>query len=1508
MTKIFILFAFITSVFAVFGQDECANAVTLTPNTTGAYTTGSFNGMTMSSAAPLCASNSVQDIWFKFTATDSTMSIELGAQSGLNHGFELIQGACGGTVLQCVNSSPSSYGEYYFNNSFVPGQVYYLRVFNASSGTTTASVSVCVRKYPSPANDLCTNATNLPVNTTCVNTYGTFSGAMKNGGNPLCTVNASQDVWYKFTATDSTMSITLDAQSGLNHGFELIQGGCGGTVIQCINVNSTGYGEHYFNNNFIPGQVYYIRVFNALSSLTTNSFGICVTKYPSPSNDFCSNAITLPVNTTCVNTYGAFSGAMMNGGNPLCTTSASQDIWYKFTATDSTMSITLDAQSGLNHGFELIQGGCGGTVIQCVNTNSTGYGEHYFNNNFIPGQVYYIRVFNASGNLSTYSFGICVRKYPSPTNDYCATASELVPNTTCVYSYGTFSGAMGNGSAPSCAPNASQDIWYKFTATDSTMSIYLDAQSGLNHGFELIQGSCNGPVLQCVNTNATGYSEYYFNNNFIPGQVYYLRIFNASSSLSTYSFGICIRKYPSPTNDYCATATELIPNTTCSYSYGTFSGAMGNGSAPSCAPGASQDIWYKFTATDSTMSIYLDAVSGLNHGFELIQGTCNGPVLECVNTNATSYSENYFNNNFIPGQVYYLRIFNVSNNLTTYSFGICIRKYPSPTNDYCATAIELTPNTTCVYSYGTFSGAMGNGSAPSCAPNASQDIWYKFTATDSTMSIYLDAVSGLNHGFELIQGSCNGPVLQCVNTNATSYSENYFNNNFIPGQVYYLRIFNASSNLSTYSFGICIRKYPTPPNDLCSNAIELTPANSCNYVYGSFSGAMMNGGTPSCAPNTSQDIWYKFTATATTMAIQLAATSGMNHGFQVFSGGCNGTEIHCTNANGASYSESASVTALTIGQTYYVRVINASSLLNTNAVGICLTGPPPTACTPSVAINASATTICSGESVVFNATPTHGGTAPSYQWKVNGGNVGTNSSSYTSASLTNGSVVTCVMVSNATCASPTSVTSNGITMTVSASVTPTFTQIPAICSGGSISLPTTSNNGITGTWSPAVNNNATTTYTFTPNSGQGQCVLTATMTVTVNNATTPNFNQVAAICSGGSFTLPTTSTNGITGTWSPAVNNTTTTTYTFTPNAGQCASATTMTVTVNSTSATPTFNQVAAICSGGSFTLPTTSTNGITGSWSPAINNTATTTYTFTPNAGQCALTTTMTVTVNTASVTPTFNQVPAICSGGSFTLPTTSTNGISGTWSPAVNNTATTTYTFTPNVGQCGLTTTMTVTVNNSVTPTFNQLAAICSGTTFTLPAISNNGISGTWSPAVNNTATTTYTFTPTSGQCVTTATMTVVVNSVNAGTTVQGNTITASATGATYHWINCADNQPINGATNASFTPTQNGSYAVVVTQNGCSATSNCVIISTVGLEAMSQNGWNIYPNPANDQLFIEVSEAVGISLIDMTGKVIQHEDLKSGNNTIQISSLTPGVYFIKSANGANVRFVKN
>ena len=150
---------------------------------------------------------------------------------------------------------------------------------------------------------------------------------------------------------------------------------------------------------------------------------------------------------------------------------------------------------------------------------------------------------------------------------------------------------------------------------------------------------------------------------------------------------------------------------------------------------------------------------------------------------------------------------------------------------------------------------------------------------------------------------------------------------------------------------------------------------------------------------------------------------------------------------------------------------------------------------------------------------------------------------------------------------------------------------------------------------------STTVYTVNGSDPSG-CTGTRNVTVVVNNPTPPVFSASGPYCSGSSIAaLPTTSNNGISGTWSPAINNSATTTYTFTPNAGQCAAPGTLTIVINQP-APVTLAPIPAICEGyPAPALPSTDLNGIAGTWSPStVNNMTSGTYTFTPNTGECAL------------------------------------------------------------------------------------------------------------------------------------------------------------------------------------------------------------------------------------------------------------------------------------------------
>ncbi|MFY7707233.1 MAG: MopE-related protein [Flavobacteriales bacterium] len=145
--------------------------------------------------------------------------------------------------------------------------------------------------------------------------------------------------------------------------------------------------------------------------------------------------------------------------------------------------------------------------------------------------------------------------------------------------------------------------------------------------------------------------------------------------------------------------------------------------------------------------------------------------------------------------------------------------------------------------------------------------------------------------------------------------------------------------------------------------------------------------------------------------------------------------------------------------------------------------------TPSVSIAAApSNNVCAGDLVTFTATPTNGGTTPSYAWTVNGNSVGTNSNTFSSSSLVTGDIVSVEMTSNAICTSTNTALSNNITMTVNALTIPSVTiaaNTPSpICAGTSVTFTATpTNGGVVPTYAwfinatPAGTNSATFTTT-----------------------------------------------------------------------------------------------------------------------------------------------------------------------------------------------------------------------------------------------------------------------------------------------------------------------------------------------------------------------------------------------------------------------------------------------
>lgn len=162
----------------------------------------------------------------------------------------------------------------------------------------------------------------------------------------------------------------------------------------------------------------------------------------------------------------------------------------------------------------------------------------------------------------------------------------------------------------------------------------------------------------------------------------------------------------------------------------------------------------------------------------------------------------------------------------------------------------------------------------------------------------------------------------------------------------------------------------------------------------------------------------------------------------------------------------------------------------------------------------------------------------------------------------------------------------------------------------------------------------------------------------------------------------------------------------------------------------------------------------------------------------------------------------------------------------------------------------------------------------------------------------------------CDSIVTTTLVINDLpDVTTTVSGLTITANLSGANYQWIDCGNNnQPIVGETNATFTATANGSYAVIVTDANCSDTSTCMVINTVGLtkQALELVGVSIFPNPTNGKITVEIAdankEAYTITLLDALGREITTKNTMTNSISLDLSEYQKGVYFVCVSNDSN------
>ncbi|MEQ1733288.1 MAG: choice-of-anchor tandem repeat GloVer-containing protein [Bacteroidia bacterium] len=166
---------------------------------------------------------------------------------------------------------------------------------------------------------------------------------------------------------------------------------------------------------------------------------------------------------------------------------------------------------------------------------------------------------------------------------------------------------------------------------------------------------------------------------------------------------------------------------------------------------------------------------------------------------------------------------------------------------------------------------------------------------------------------------------------------------------------------------------------------------------------------------------------------------------------------------------------------------------------------------------------------------------------------------------------------------------------------------------------------------------------------------------------------------------------------------------------------------------------------------------------------------------------------------------------------------------------------------------------------------------------------------------------FTTTTG-CDSTITTNLTVNPVLNNTTVTGDSITATVAGATYQWIDCSTNTALLNDTNQSYVATATGSYAVVVTLNGCTDTSACVSIIITNTKVINTPAViSAYPNPNNGTFSITTATYGTYTIANELGQVVSTFTTNANATTAHIAGLASGIYVIKNTENGTIARTK-